>query len=116
MPRCFSSSPRTMTKGVFPVPPTDMLPTLTTGRASLRMEKIPRSYSAFLMATPTPKMAEAGFTGRLAFVPAEDQAHPACGGLLQHGAQINLSHGRPGACAPLADSAMPPVEDQRFPQ
>src|SRR5579862_9789053 len=56
--RTFSKSPRSKTKGVLPDPPTDKLPTLTTGACSWRERATPRSYSALRARTPTPKMPD----------------------------------------------------------
>src|SRR5579871_1736593 len=112
MPRCLSNSPRAITNGVFPVPPTEILPMLITGRASLCVLKIPRSYNEFRTATPAPKRAETRFTGHHAFAwpafvqPAADLELLACDVLLQRDAQIALLRERLTLLAWWAGSIM----------
>src|SRR5579864_5687175 len=99
MPRCLSSSPSAITNGVFPLPPTEMFPMLTTGRASFCTLKTPRSYSTLLSATPAPKMAETGFIGHLALAAqGVGRALPASCAWLQHASQKGLWPDRPAAC------------------
>src|SRR6476646_10351335 len=114
MPRSASNWPSAITKGVLPLPPTEIFPMLTTGRASFFTGKTSRSYKAFLIATPAPKMAESGF---IDLSPAAAEGEPAlseCGASPLHVWQIILLPGGPCAGVHLDDSTMRVTARQGF--
>src|SRR5258708_694011 len=61
IPRAFSNSPSSMTKGVFPDPPVERLPTLTTAPCRRTWRNHPLSQSALRAPTPPPHIPQTRF-------------------------------------------------------
>ena len=65
-PRSVNARASAITNGVFPAPPTDRLPTLTTGHASRSTRRQPRVYAMLSSACAAPYIGTSGSSGHTA--------------------------------------------------
>src|ERR1700730_7856606 len=114
MPRSVNNWPNAITNGVFPLPPTEIFPMLTTGRTSFFTGKTRRSYKAFRIATPAPKTMERGFIVRAPAASAAEPTHPGSDGWPRHAWQINLWPNDPSVGVLLNGSATKETAGPQF--